>query len=124
MKHNNYTSTCNKCGGKGWFAEETPCTRNVKRYLPCGHWNGEYKKCKGTNVLIDYSGLDTRFIYPYENDYRVEVTYKWGDIERGWLGKSTGWRPIWLLVKKTNSCGGEALIQDSIVDIKYLYKRV
>lgn len=118
-----YTSVCDKCYSKGYFKEEKPCTRDVKKYEKCGHWEGKYTKCKGTNKIIDFSRLDKRFEYAYDNNYRVEVTYKWGEKERGYIGLSTGWKPCWLLIKKSNSFGGTALLQDAIADFKLLYVR-
>lgn len=120
---NTYTSVCDKCLQKGWHKVETPCVREVKAYAKCGHWEGGYKKCTGTNRLIDYSKLDKRFEYAHDNNYRIEITYEWGEKERGYIGLSTGWKPCWLLIKRSNSFGGGALLQEAVTDIKLLYVR-
>lgn len=66
--------------------------------------------------------IDTSDLYPaleeyYKSGQRIEVVYNvpmvitsTGDEyrERFYVGKSTGWRPVYLKIKKTNSTGGEA----------------
>lgn len=104
---NDYKSVCNKCYRKTWYEKQQPC---------------KVEGCKGTLMVIDESGLDKRFESYYRNGQRIEVTYKWGEKERFYIGKSTGWKPCWLTIKKSNSFGGAGLSQDSVVSIKSLPK--
>jgi hypothetical protein len=39
---------------------------------------------------------------------RVEVETTYGEKRRFWVGRSTGWEPIHLEVKRSDSTGGEA----------------
>jgi hypothetical protein len=51
---------------------------------------------------------------------RVEVEYDWGEKERFYIGKSTGWIPCHLAIKKSNSIGGAALLADSIKSFHFI----
>jgi len=70
--------------------------------------------------LQDNSALDPRFTHFYNSGERVEVTYKWGETERFYVGKSTGWKPIYLTIKRIDSSGGAGLLCDSVVKIQPL----
>ena len=51
---------------------------------------------------------------------RVEITYKWGEKERGIIGKSTGFIPIHILLKRVDSLGGDAILKDSIESYRFI----
>ena len=51
---------------------------------------------------------------------RVEVTYNWGETERFIIGKSTGWIPCHLVIKKSNSSGGTSVLADSIKNFRFV----
>ncbi len=51
---------------------------------------------------------------------RVEITYTWGDKERGIIGKSTGWIPCHILLKRCDSSGGGSVLADSIKSWKFI----
>ena len=51
---------------------------------------------------------------------RVKVEYTWGEKERFIIGKSTGWIPCHLTIKKSNSIGGAALLSDSIKSYRFI----
>jgi hypothetical protein len=76
----------------------------------CGsHENiSEPVKCTGTLRLIDNSGLDARLTPFYKSGERVEVEYKDGTKDRFYVGKSRGWKPCYLEIKKSNSWGGSS----------------
>ena len=44
-------------------------------------------------------------LQPYKGD-RVEVVDQGGETRRFWVGRSTGWSPIYLEVHNTRSLGG------------------
>lgn len=75
---------------------------------------------------LDKSDLDQRFTKYYKSGQRVEVTYTWdsGEIEkeRFYVGKSTGWKPVYIGLKRMDSLGGEAIMSRSITNIKPLNK--
>ncbi|HKR05951.1 MAG TPA: hypothetical protein VJY62_15045 [Bacteroidia bacterium] len=51
---------------------------------------------------------------------RVEVEYTWGEKEKFYIGKSTGFIPCHLTIKKSNSTGGAALLSDSIKSYRFI----
>ena len=58
-----------------------------------------------------------------DNNNRVEITYNFGDEEetsRCYIGKSTGWIPCYLEIKKSNSTGGGGLLANCIKNIKVI----
>ncbi len=89
-----YKTVCDKCYRKTYYTTSQPC-----HYAPCG----------GTLRVIDESDLDARFTPYYASGERVEVTYADGETERFYVGKSTGWKPIYLAIKTSRSHGGGAV---------------
>lgn len=76
-------------------------------------------------TIKDTSELDPRFTDYYRTGQRVEVTYDDGTTERFYVGKSTGWRPVYLKIHNTRSLGGSPIgkyERDSIVSIVGLNK--
>jgi len=53
---------------------------------------------------------------------RVEVEYAWGEKERFYIGKSTGFIPCHLMIKQNNSTGGGAVLSGSIKSFKFTGK--
>ena len=87
---------------------------------------------------IDPSDLDPRFHAYYESGERVEVTWKegYGDYSgygcktegrkaRFYVGKSTGWKPVYLMILKRISMGGAAILSCTVESVRGLgvYKR-
>lgn len=106
-----YKTVCDKCGRKTWYDTEQQChyTYNkIERCDHCGHAETlqEMERCTGTLRLIDNSELDPRLTPFYERGERVEITELDGTKNRFWVGKSTGWKPCYLEIKKINSSGG------------------
>lgn len=53
---------------------------------------------------------------------RVEVVYIWGDTERFYVGRSTGWIPCHLEIKRCDSHGGGSVMSaESMKSVKVLY---
>lgn len=118
-----YKSVCDSCYQKTWYETEQPCKNTI--FKGCKTYGSHQiinkpKQCKGTLRLIDNSLLDDRFEPFYDNGQRIEVTYKWGEKERFYVGKSTGWKPIYLAIKKRNSNGGGGISCDAITSIQPL----
>ncbi len=130
VKHfNGFRTQCDLCGRKTWYEQEQQCYCEYPKKETCdscGHSETveplKMERCKGTLRLIDYSELDPRFLDYFESGQRIEITYEWGETERCYVGKSTGYKPIWLLIRKKNSFGGEALMPNKITAIKELQK--
>ena len=114
MKYNNYTSYCNRCYAKGYHKEVTPCLREYTK--ACKHcWSTEYgklTKCKGTNVLIDYSDIAKQFIPYFESKKRIKVKFHYGEIKSGTVGMTSGWKPVFLLMLRSNSTGSSYTLSD------------
>jgi len=72
--------------------------------MPC-----QVAGCTGTLKVIDKSELNPRATQFYKSGERVEIIYSDGEKTRCYIGKSTGWKPVYLEVKKSNSMGGGAL---------------
>ena len=111
-----YKTVCNKCSRRTWYETEQPC-----------HVNG----CMGTLKVIDNSELDKRFEDAYINGYRVEVTWKKGFEDftgygcrtegrkaRFTVGKSTGWKPVYLMILTSRSIGGAAILSSAVESIR------
>lgn len=101
MREDTYTTVCNKCFKKTWYTTEQPCH--------CSYYDSkldEYVLCTGTLKVIDNSNLNPRLTPYYKSGQRIEVTYADGNKLRAYVGKSTGWKPIYLEILKSNSYGG------------------
>ena len=135
---NEYLTVCDTCGRKTWYETEQPCHCSYLKTETCGHCGqtkefDEMVPCPGTLRKIDNSKLDGRFTYAYNNNLRVEVTWKkgWEDWTgygnrtegrkaRFLVGKSTGWTPIYLMILQRNSHGGAAICSKGIESIRTL----
>lgn len=116
-----YKTVCNKCGEKTWYETEQPCKMTIFSGCPtCGsHENIDNpRQCTGTLRVIDNSNLDPRLDNYYENKQRVEIEFTYGNKAKGTIGKSTGWKPVYLLIKTSRSMGGEAITTGSIKNIR------
>jgi len=57
--------------------------------------------------------LNQDFVPYYENQARIEVEFQWGktkEILRGRVGVTTGWKPVFLLMKTVRSYGSSDLL--------------
>ena len=82
---------------------------------------------------MDYSELDDRFTPYYQSGQRVEVEWKDGFEDytgygcrtegkkaRFTVGKSTGWKPIYLQILHRDSTGGPAILSSAVKSIRGL----
>ena len=89
------------------------------------------ERCKGMLRKIDNSFLDNRLTPFYNSQARVEITWKKGfedytgygnrtegRKQRCRIGKSTGWKPIYLAILSSKSVGGSAILSEAIESIK------
>jgi len=76
-------------------------------------------RCTGTLQPIDTSDLAPQF-RPYLNDFghRLEVT-SGGYTRRGYVVKTTGWKPAYILLPRRNSSGSSDILNhaDRIVRV-------
>lgn len=86
-----------------------------------------------TGHRMDYSEIDTRFEPYYDNGQRVEVEWKAeyedftgygcrteGRRARFYVGKSTGWRPVFIMLQNINSRGGVEIPSNAVESIRGL----
>lgn len=66
---------------------------------------------------LDESDLAPAFTEFYKSGQRIEVTHTvYGDVRRGYVGKTTGWKPVYILLNNTRSMGsGDVLGKDDKV---------
>ena len=57
----------------------------------------------------DTSGLDTRFVPYFNSGERIRVR-TWGEEITGTVGVTTGWRPAFLLMRRSNSIGSPVVL--------------
>lgn len=78
----------------------------------------------------DLSDLDERFTPFYESGERIEVeweegyelnmgyTRENGRFSRFYVGRSTGWRPIYLMILRRDSTGGEGILSSAVRSVR------
>ena len=59
---------------------------------------------------FDPTNLPEKFVRFYENQARIEVKFAYGDIRRGRIGITTGWKPAFLLMATVRSTGSSDLL--------------
>ena len=66
---------------------------------------------------FDPSNLDNRFLKYYENGERIKVRF-YGDMElTGTVGVTTGWKPVFLLMRNLNSIGSSWTLASKDIQI-------
>ncbi|HHT9136783.1 MAG TPA: hypothetical protein ACFYEK_05990 [Candidatus Wunengus sp. YC60] len=109
-----YKTICDKCGRKTWYETEQQCHceyPKTKICKTCGHSERleTMERCTGTLKVIDNSNLNPDFTRYYENGKRIEVDFGY-EKKRGTIGKTTGWKPSYLLMLTKRSTGSSYLI--------------
>lgn len=117
-----YKTVCNKCGRKTWYEEEQQCHCEYpkkKHCDKCGHTEViepvKMVRCTGTLVKISDEHINHAFDRFYNTDIRIEVAFcdsegKEYERKRGTIGKTTGWKPSYLLMLRRDSIGSSYLI--------------
>lgn len=96
---------------KGWHKKPEPCLREYSEKCKCCGQvkpDGKMIRCKGRNVMIDNSQLAPQFSIYYRTQQRIEVEFcdengKTYDVKRGTIGKTTGWKPVYILMLRRDS---------------------
>jgi hypothetical protein len=115
-----YTTICDKCGRKTWYETEQQCHcmySKIKTCKTCGHSEEvcppKMVRCTGILRKIENSDLNSDFTPFYHSNERIEVEFTYGktkEILRGTVGKTTGWKPVYLLMKTRRSLGSNVLL--------------
>jgi hypothetical protein len=68
---------------------------------------------------FDQSDLSEQFVPYYESGQRIEVEFSHGEIKRGTIEVTTGWKPVFLLMLRSNSIRSSYTLsnQDKITKI-------
>lgn len=61
---------------------------------------------------LDTSELASKFTSFYESKQRIIVKTPYGETIRGYVGKTTGWRPSYILLNNTRSLGSSELLNN------------
>ena len=124
MQKNTHKTICDKCYRKTWYETEQQCH--------CSHFDnaGDNIRCTGTLRVINNLELDSRFTRFYDTGERVEVEWKDGFEDytgygyhtngkkaRFYVGKSTGWTPIYLQILRSNSSGGTGILSAAVKNV-------
>ena len=120
-----YKTICDSCGIKTWYEKQQPCKATCFIGCPnCGsHENiSKETKCKGMLRVIDNSELDPRLDEFYGTKERIEIIYKDGSKVRCYVGKSTGCKPVYLEILRSNSWGGGSIYLPEDATVKGLGK--
>ncbi len=68
---------------------------------------------------FDSSNLNLDFMKYYENNKRIKVKID-GKIVNGFVGVTTGWRPVFILMRTKRSIGSSYIIGKDTIFIKEL----
>lgn len=81
----------------------------------------EYLKKKQQDLKFDSSELSKQYIPYFENGQRIEVDFGY-EIKRGYVGVTSGWKPSFILLLRSDSIGSSYLLNDSHKIVKTLPK--
>jgi hypothetical protein len=65
-----------------------------------------------TESKLDRSDLATKFERFYKSRQRIIVRNPWGEVQRGYVGRTSGWKPSYMLLARANSRGSSDLLDD------------
>lgn len=73
---------------------------------------------------LDESELATQFTSYYLSRQRIIVRTQDGETVRGYVGKTTGWRPVYILLTRRNSTGSSQILlpADTIIGTVNKYR--
>ena len=85
--------------------------KNYKDYIS--------KKYNEYGEQFDESCLAQKFIPYFESGERIEVKFSHGEVKRGRIGITTGWKPSFLLMLRRSDHGSSHLLtlNDKILSI-------
>lgn len=85
------------------------------------------KQMESKGMKFDTSGLAPKFIPYFESGQRIIVRTHFNWVVRGYVGVTTGWKPSFILLSKSNSISSPVLLDNRYEIIgtvnKYLHGR-
>lgn len=121
-----HKTVCDRCGRGTWYETEGPCRYEAApQHCPtCGQTKPYpetgWGACPGTLRLIDRSALAPAFAGYYESGERIRVQHGDEEPRTGTVGKTTGWRPSYMLMANVRSMGSSDLLgpEDRVIAVK------
>ena len=122
MRDPMHLSVCDRCFRGTWYSVEgQACRMSVTDRCKCCNSVIGDKPCPGHLRLIARSTLAKKFEHYYESGERIRVRFSHGEEKTGTVGKTTGWKPVYLLVPRADSRGSSDVLTDK--DIVLAVKR-
>lgn len=115
-----HLTVCDRCYRGTWYPDEGPCRMSrPTRCETCHQTTGE-GPCGGTRRIIDRSALSPRFAPFYESGDRIRVRFASGEELTGTVGRTTGWHPAYLLMRRANDRGSIYVLgaDDRVIAVK------
>lgn len=113
MRDPGYKTVCDYCSRGTWYDTEQGCHMSVPTFCKCCGSNTGDKPCPGTLRVIDRSMLAPQFAGYHGTDQRVRVRFSYGEELTGTIGITTGWRPVYLLMRRSSDTGSMYTLSDS-----------
>lgn len=120
MKDPMHKTVCDRCYRGTWYETERPCHMSRPTYCPTCHQATGDEPCGGTLRVIDRSTLAPQFAGYYESGDRIRVRFAGGEELTGTVGKTSGWRPAYMLLRRSSDTGSMYLLHadDQVVAVK------
>lgn len=124
-----HNSVCDVCYMPTWYSTEQQCKRSYpkkKTCKVCNHTEVNHDKmiqCTGTLRVIDRSHLAPQFTHYYASQERIEIKTSYGEKMRGTVGKTSGWKPSYLLMATVRSIGSSVVLTEKDQVIRIIHKR-
>jgi len=61
---------------------------------------------------FDASELSGQFVPYFKTNYRIKVKMRWGDVLTGRVGVTSGWKPVFLLMRRRSDLGSSIVLTD------------
>lgn len=120
-----HKTVCDRCGRGTWYETEgQACRMGATIFCPTCHQSTGEGPCPGHLRLIDRSELAPQFAAAYASGERIRVRFSWDEdgtkTKTGTVGKTTGWKPAYLLMARSDSIGSSDLLGpgDRIIAVK------
>jgi hypothetical protein len=79
-----------------------------------GTFEDYLKKKRAQYGTFDDSALDRRFVAAYNDGQRIRVKFPWGDVKTGTVDVTTGWKPVFLLMRNSRSTGSSDILDGAV----------
>ena len=80
-----------------------------------GAFEDYVKRQQQKHDKFDSSDLDQRFIAAYNDGQRIRVKFPWGEVKTGRVGVTTGWKPVFLLIRNRNQICSSDLLRNDVI---------